>query len=345
MLSASGLHALVVGVNGQDGSYLAEHLLSSGWRVTGIGRQPESRFLSADTPGYTYVCADIGVDRNALPAILARTRPDRIYHLAAIHGASGFVYEDHWQDALQVNTGSVHQVLEYIRNEHPDARLLYASSVKAFDANPPPVTHEGLPRASTCLYSITKNASADLIAYYRRQHGVRASVLFLFNHESPRRPNHFVLPRITGMLAAAMRGEAPAEPLRSLNFACDWGSSAEFMELGARLLEAPENQDYVMATGRTWTGLEFTRELFGLAGLDWREHVSVSESPDPSFAATFRADISRMISVLGYGPKSTPLDVAAWILRENYGLEVGLPGTTEALDRDQNSSWTARFQR
>jgi len=316
----SGRRALVIGVNGQDGSYLAEHLLDRGWRVIGIGRQADSRFIADGTPNYTYVAADISRDREVLPDLLVRARPDRVCHLAAVHGASGFVYEDHWQDALQVNTGSVHQILEYIRSTNPDARLLYASSVKAFDGVPPPITHEDLPRNSTCLYSITKNAATDLIGYYRRHHGVRATVLFLFNHESPRRPGHYVLPRITAMLAAALRGKPPGEPLRSLNFACDWGSSAEFMQLGARLLEAPQNQDYVMATGRTWTGLEFTRELFARAGINWAAHVPVVETPDKSFSAPFRADISRMTGVLGHGPQLTPLDVAAWILSANHGL-------------------------
>lgn len=314
--------ALVIGVNGQDGSYLAEYLLRLGWRVTGLGRQATSRYIPDGTPGYTYVSADLSRDRDALPVILTGSRPDRVYHVAAIHGASGFVYEDHWQDALQVNVGSVHQVLEYIRTANSGARLLYASSVKAFDAQPPPVTHERLQRHSTCLYSITKNASADLITYYRRQHGARATTLFLFNHESPRRPDHYVLPRITAMLANAMRGRASPEPLRSLNFACDWGSSAEFMELGARLLEADDNQDYVMATGRTWTGLGFTRELFARAGLNWCDHVSIDEPADESFVAPFRADISRMISVLGHGPQQSAVDVAAWILSEKHGLKL-----------------------
>jgi GDPmannose 4,6-dehydratase len=127
-----------------------------------------------------------------------------------------------------------------------------------------------------------------------------------------------------------MRGEPSVEPLRSLNFACDWGSSSEFMELGARLLEAEDNQDYVVATGRTWTGLEFTRELFARAGLDWRDHVAVEEPADESFSAPFRADISRMINVLGHGPQQSALDVAAWILSENHGLMLAPSRATDA---------------
>ncbi|CFX56035.1 putative GDP-mannose 4,6-dehydratase [Candidatus Filomicrobium marinum] len=318
----TGLRSLVIGANGQDGSYLAEHLLRCGCRVVGLGRQAQSRFIPGTTPGYTYVPVDLSRDRETLPDLLVRSRPDRIYHFAAVHGASGFAYEEHGQDALQVNIGSVHQVLEYIRTTNPEACLLYASSVKAFNAKPAGRVHEELPRHSTCLYSITKNAATDLIGYYRHHHNVRATTLFLANHESPRRPSHYVLPRITQMLAAALSGEQPSDPLRSLNFSCDWGSSAEFVELGTRLLEVSPNQDYVMATGRTWTGFELVRELFSLAERDWQNHLPVLEPIDTSYAATFGADISRMVSVLGYGPQKNALDVALWILAENHGLHL-----------------------
>lgn len=322
----TGLRALVLGVNGQDGSYLAEHLLRRGCLVTGLGRQPQSRFIPDVATGYTYASIDLSRERETLPDLLLRSRPDRIYHFASVHGSSSFAYEEHGQDALQVNVGSVHQVLEYIRTEHPRARLLYASSVKTFNAKGPEHIHEELPRHSTCLYSITKNAATDLISYYRRHHDVRATTLFLFNHESPRRPSHYVLPRITELLAASLRGERPGNPLRSLNFSCDWGSSAEFVDLGARLLEHSQNQDYVMATGRTWTGLEFIRDLFSLAERDWQHHVPVLEPIDKSYAATFHADISRMVHILGHGPRHDALDVALWILSANHGL---------TLSRDQ----------
>lgn len=316
----TGLRTLVIGANGQDGSYLAEHLLRRGCLVVGLGRQPQSRFIPGTASGYTYVPVDLSRDRETLSDLLVRSRPDRVYHFAAVHGPSGFAYEEHGQAALQVNVGSVHQVLEYIRTTNPGARLLYASSVKAFNSKPAGRVHEELPRHSTCLYSITKNAATDLIVYYRHHHNVRATTLFLLNHESPRRPGHYVLPRITQMLAAALRGERPGDPLRSLNFSCDWGSSAEFVELGARLLEGAPNHDYVMATGRTWTGLEFVRDLFSLADRDWQDHVPVLASIDTSYAATFHADISRMVRILGCGPQKDALDVALWILAENHGL-------------------------
>lgn len=312
--------ALVIGVNGQDGSYLAEHLLEQGYDVTGAGRQPASRYVK-DHPAFRYAGLDL-TQPGALLALLRAYHPDHIYHVAAIHGAAGFVYEDKWQDALAVNLGSVHICLEYMRLEAPKARLLYASSLKAFGALPPETVSEQSPRRSTCLYSITKNAANDLIGYYRVQHGARATVLYLFNHESPRRPGHFVLPRIVQLLADSMGGKKPAGSLRSLDFVCDWGSSAEYMALGKALLEDERNQDYVMATGRTWRGEEFAQALFERAGLDWRQHVTLEQVTAAATAPNYRADISRLIDVIGHGPRQSAIDVAAWILRENHGLEI-----------------------
>lgn len=316
-MAAGPSRAIVLGVNGQDGSYLAEALLAAGVAVTGVGRQPASRYLS-EGPLFRFVSLDLA-QGNDLPALLGEVRPERIYHVAAIHGAAGFFYEDKWQDALTVNVGSVHHCLEYARKVG-GARLLYASSVKAFDAETPEVVSEDLVRKSTCLYSITKNATADLIDYYRKRHGIRASTVFLFNHDSPRRPPQFFLPRVTAILARALRDEPQDEVLRSLDFACDWGSAAEFMQISRDLLESDANRDYVLATGKTWTGLEFTAALFRLAGLDWQRYVKLEKAPGSEPVRMFRADISRLIATLGRAPRQSALDVARWILQENHGL-------------------------
>jgi len=312
--------SLVIGVNGQDGSYLAEQLLREGASVVGIGRQPASRYVAPQV-GFSYRQLDL-TEPTALTHLLSSVRPRRIYHVAALHGASGFVYEDKWQDALAVNLGSVHVCLEHIRLSTPDTRLLYASSLKAFGSPPPAVINEGVLRRSTCLYSITKNAATDLIDYYRINHGARATVLYLFNHESPRRPPHYVLPRIAALVAGAYAGQRPAGRLHSLDFVCDWGSSAEYMEIGYRLLEEPMNQDYVVATGRTWDAKEFVSTLFQRAGLDWRDFVEVAVPMIGRPAHTYQADISRLIGVLGYGPRKSAIDVACWILKEGHGIEV-----------------------
>ena len=199
---------------------------------------------------------------------------------------------------------------------------MYASSLKAFGSPPPATVSEDSPRISDCLYSITKNASADLIDYYRRTHGARSTTLYLFNHESPRRPENFFLPRVVNSLAAAMLGQSDDTTLASLDFACDWGSAKEFMTLGRQVLESPENQDYVVATGKTWTGLEFVEALFLKAGLDWRDHLTVAKTPGSELIVPYHADISRLNRVVGHGPAVDALGVACWILRERHQLEL-----------------------
>ncbi len=319
--------SLVIGVNGQDGSYLAEHLLARGQEVVGLGRQVAARHVGFDQH-FTYRALDL-TDGEALAALLTDIQPARIYYLAAVHGAADFIYEEIWQAALKVNLGAVQICLEYLRNAAEPARLLYASSLKAFGDRPPAIVSETSPRLSSCLYSITKNGAFDLIDYYRRQHGVQATVLFLLNHESPRRPAHFFLPRLTAMLAAALKGEARGEPLKSLDFACDWGSSAEFMTIATRLLDQGDHQDYVLGTGKTWTGLEITEALFAAANLEWRDHVDLEKLPGSAPIHRFRADIGRLEATLGAGPRVTALDVARWILAENHGLILGdQPNTT-----------------
>ncbi len=320
--------ALVIGVNGQDGAYLAEHLLGQGVTVTGIGRQPAPRHVAAQ-PGFAYRQLDLAAPGD-LPRLLAETAADEIYYLAAVHGAAGFAYEAEWQAALQVNLGSLQLCLEHLRRHAPVCRLLYASSVKSFGEPPPPVVSETTPRASHCLYAITKNAATDLIGYYRARHDLRASVLFLFNHESPRRPAHYFMPRLVELLARALRGEPPGPALRSLDFACDWGSSLEYMQLARALLARPDNQDYVLATGRTWTGRDFTEALFARAGLDWQDHVQLEEPPGTRSFPTCQADISRLRAVLGAGPQVSALDVAAWILEVNHGLRLTQASTMSA---------------
>ena len=117
--------ALVLGVNGQDGSYLAESLLARGWSVHGAGRQAESRWLDV-AKNFTYHELDLN-DIGALSALLKTLRPGFIFHMAAVHGASGFSYEDHWLETHAVNTLAAHAVLEHLRCDAPDGAMIYIS--------------------------------------------------------------------------------------------------------------------------------------------------------------------------------------------------------------------------
>ena len=320
MASGEQLKALIVGVDGQDGSYMAEHLIDRGLSVVGIGRR-KAPHISADGGRFQYERCDLR-DAEAVKALLAIHRPDRLYHLAAVHGASGYTYEDGWQDALAVNLGVVHLLLDYIRTTDQQARLLYASSLKSFRH---PVTAHCCGRYATALrlpvfdYEKRSRRSDRLLPRRARRPSDRTLPV------QPRipSPSPQLLPRVTAMLAAAIQGRSGENSLASLDFACDWGSAREFMHLGAALLENEANRNYVMATGRTWTGAEFIDALFQTAGLDWSRHVKIRKPVGSEPVHFYQADISRMKAVLGRGPSIDALDVARWILRENHAIDLG----------------------
>ncbi|MGQ0532408.1 MAG: GDP-mannose 4,6-dehydratase [Caulobacteraceae bacterium] len=321
--------ALVLGANGQDGSYLAEALLTRGAAVWGIARQAESRWVRA--PGYIHAAMDLR-DEEALARLLREVDPHEIYHLAAVHGASGFAYEPVWRDALAVNVGVLHACLEHVRLSAPSTRVFYASSLKAFGKTPPQVIGSDTPRVSECLYSITKNAASDLIDYYRAEHGVRADIGFYFNHDSPRRPAHYFLPRLVAQLAHAISDPGGSEPLplATLDFSCDWGSSAEFMDLTVDLLRSESASDCIFATGVAWRASDLADELSRRAGLASERWLRVRDQSDSNSGAQCRADLASLRGAVGRVPQADGLDVALWILRETHGIDLGEQGARRA---------------
>jgi len=321
---------LILGSNGQDGSYMAEVLLGQGRDVVGVARQDQSRWVSH--PRFRHVQLDLA-DAEGLGRLLQEVGPARIHALAAVHGSSGYAYEPSWRDALNVNVGSVHTCLEHIRSRDPQARLFMASSLKAFGEPPPPIIDESTPRRSTCLYGITKNAAAELVEYYRSRHGVWASIGYFFNHDSPRRPADYFLPRLVAQLAAHLNGEAQTAPVWTLDFWCDWGSSLEFMSAAARLIELDAPDDVVMASGVVLHAAELADSLTHAAGVelgDWLQCTTPRSTERTPPSPAFRARLDRL-RLLAEAPKSDGLDVALWILRERHGIDLPRP-----TDRGQN---------
>jgi GDPmannose 4,6-dehydratase len=296
--------ALVLGANGQDGSYLCEILSVRGYDVIGSGRRATARWpVAADN--YRYQGCDLA-DTTALAALLKAVAPDFVFHFAAVHGAQGFDYESVWREAHCVNTLSVHAILEYVRKDRPGCALIYASSAKAFGDPLPAEIDESTPRRSSCIYSITKNAAHALIDYYRARHGVKASVLYLFNHESPRRGPDYFIPRIARALEKA-RTQGGKSEIHSLDFACDWGDAREYMEITADIAERGLGQDYVLATGRTWTGREMVGALFARHGLNHADFLV--EKAAPATPRSYRASNGRLRQRLGRAPTRDILDV------------------------------------
>lgn len=308
--------ALVLGVNGQDGSYLAESLLARGWSVHGAGRQPESRWLG-DARDFSYHALDLN-DLGALSALLKTLRPGVIFHMAAVHGAAGFSYESHWQEAHSVNTLAAHAALEYLRCDAPDAVMIYASSSKAFGLTLPPMITESTPRSSTCIYSTTKNAATDLIGYYRQRHGIRASVVWTFNHESPRRGAEYFIPKIVTILANSILDPGFVGRIATLQFASDWGDAAEYMDIVADIAEKAPGNDFILASGTTWAARNFVEILFQRYQLRSEEHLIEQQVPPATCIANWHADPSALRNALGRTPQRSIFEVCDEILKCNH---------------------------
>lgn len=295
------MRALVLGVNGQDGSYLAEELLRAGYTVVGAGRQPESRYVRPDS-SFVYIEADLE-NAEAVGCLLREARPDAIYHMAAVHGPAGFNYEETAAAALCVNTVLVQLLLEYLRLAQKPVSLTCAGSAKQFGARLPETVDEASPRRADCLYSISKNTANDLLRYYREKHNVRAGMIYYWNHESPRRSPEYFIPVLLEALTCAVRGEKRKTRFRSLDFWCDWGSAEEYMHLTRLVAEKAPEQDVIMASGRTVYGGWLAETLFSMFGRCWRDFLDCQDTPrDVGVLPPWRVNNGALRAIVGTVP-------------------------------------------
>jgi GDPmannose 4,6-dehydratase len=296
----------VIGVNGQDGSYLAENLLRRGYDVVGVGRDDASRYLEA-TKGFTYERSDIA-DLGSFEKLVRRVAPDVAFHFAAIHGAAGFEYESVWRDMMAVNVLSLHVLLEHARVERRSLRIVYAGSSKIFPTPLVGTITEATPARATCLYSIGKIASRDLVMHYRERHGIAATNLVLFNHESVRRPASYFLPTIARSIVAAKRDRAFTTHVKTLDFRIDWSSAAELMDLSINIAETSDVAEVVMASGTTLHGRVAVEQLFARHGLDSRDHI-VEALPRSDPGPKFHVGIDRLAAAAGRRPQLSLFDI------------------------------------
>ncbi|MGB6067928.1 MAG: GDP-mannose 4,6-dehydratase [Desulfomonilaceae bacterium] len=297
--------SLVLGVNGQDGSFLAEILTGRGNKVCGLGRQPTSRYI-LDGLSFRYLPCDLR-DQDKLKRVLDEAMPDEIYHVAAVHGPAGFSYEAIWGDVLDLNVKSLHTVLEYARRENRDIRIFYASSAKVFGTPLKGRISIESAKRHDCLYSVSKLAAENLLDYYRTAHGIHASIAYLFNHESVRRPSSYFIPTVMSALASAIHRRDSRTEIYTLDFYCDWGCAQEYMEMATELIQATTPSDLIFATGKTWYGRDLVKELFASYGLHYCKHL-LERAPklDPVY---FQVDIDETVRHLGRIPQRDILDV------------------------------------
>ena len=290
--------SLVLGVAGQDGSILAEELVTSGREVLGLGRR-ETFPYPIDSPFFAYRQLDLS-EPEELDRCLREFEPDEVFHVAAVHGSAGFPYEEVWGNALDVNTKSLHRVLEYARLHKPQLRVFYASSAKIFGPALQGRVDLSTPRHGSCLYSITKMASGQLASYYEKVHGIKTTVAILFNHESERRPSSFFVPKICKAVSAALANPQYRVSLHTLSFHCDWSSAKDFMRMAICAVEAGCGGEMIFASGVTWHGRDFVQQLFARHGLDYARHV---EAPALVESPCFEVDMEATRRQLPIGPR------------------------------------------
>ena len=313
--------ALVLGVNGQDGSFLAELLTLRGYRVLGVDIQDSTSLLPGD-PNFTYEKLDL-CNTAALNTLLRRYQPEVVFHVAAVHGSAGTMYETIWQDMLLVNMGSVQVVLEYLRLDAPQAAFIYANSAKVFGPVYPQQITENSPKRSSCLYTVTKMGASDLISYYRDRYKIRGSNIFLFNHESERRPPGFFISKLTAILAAALRDPSYQGSVYTLDFECDWGSAEEYMDIAIDIAEKAAGEDFVLGSGIAWKAREFAEKLFLKRGLNYRNHV-LEENRKPaaeSLRISYQVTVDKLEEAISRRPKRSILEVCDDILYHKYGID------------------------
>jgi GDPmannose 4,6-dehydratase len=298
--------ALITGITGQDGSYLAELLLDKGYEVHGLVRRaatPSTERIAHILDRVHLVVGEM-TDQVSLIDAVEESQPDEVYNLAA----QSFV-ADSWR--VPVFTGDVDglgvtRILEAVRRVKPEARFYQASSSEMFGRVHETPQSETTPFHPRSPYGVAKVQGHYITLNYRESFGMHATSGILFNHESPRRGLEFVTRKITYGAARIKQGAQSELRLGNLDSKRDWGFAGDYVEGMWRMLQQDESGDYVLATGETHTVQEFVAEAFGRVGLDWEKHVVV----DPRFVRPAEVDLllgdaTKAKRVLGWEPKTT----------------------------------------
>ncbi len=309
--------ALITGITGQDGSYLAELLLSKGYTVHGMIRRSssfntdrlESIYQDPHESGARMFLhyGDLH-EAVTLVNLLHRIRPDEVYHLGAqSHVRVSFDQPEYTGDVTGIGTI---RLLEAIRAAELDTRFYQASSSEMFGATPPP-QNEDTPFYPRSPYGAAKVYSYWVTRNYREAYGMFAVNGILFNHESPRRGETFVTRKITRAVARIAAGRQEHLYLGNLDAVRDWGYAMEYVEAMWRMLQTDEPDDYVVATGTAYTVRDFVQLAFSQAGLDWERHVKYDPRYErPTEVDALIGDATKANTLLGWKPVVHTPDLA-----------------------------------
>lgn len=304
--------ALICGITGQDGAYLARLLLGKGYRVIGTSRDAQVNSLrSLDLLGLrdeVEVLSMAPNDFRSVLQVLARVEPDEIYNLAGQSSVS--LSFDQPVETLESVTIGTLNLLEGIRFLGASIRFYNAGSSECFgDTNNLPANEETAFRPRS-PYGVAKAAAFWEVANYREAYGLYACSGVLFNHESPLRPERFVTQKIVRTACRIARGDGARLRLGNLDVARDWGWAPEYVEAMWSMLQQAQADDFVIATGQTYRLERFVEETFAAVGLNWRDHVDTDATLlRPTDLRISRSDPSRARERLGWSARTAMPDV------------------------------------
>ena len=304
--------ALITGITGQDGSYLAELLLSKGYEVHGLIRR--SSTFSTSRIDHLYIdphepesklflhYGDLS-DSSQLTNLFYDIKPDEIYHLGAqSHVRVSFDMPEYTGDIVALGTT---RLLEALRRSGIKAKFYQASSSDMFGMSPPPQS-EATPFQPRSPYAVAKVHSYWMTVNYRDGYNLFTCNGILFNHESPRRGETFVTRKVTRAIAGILAEKQQSLHLGNLEAKRDWGYAPEYVETMWLMLQQEEPDDYVIGTGESHSVREFVEEAFDYAGLDWKKYVKIDPRYfRPTEVELLLADYTKAKKELGWSPKVT----------------------------------------
>lgn len=313
--------ALITGITGQDGSYLAEFLLERGYQVFGLLRRsssPRTERIEHLLDRVELLSGDL-LDQGSLMRALGEAQPHEIYNLAA----QSFVPTS-WTEPVftaEATALGVMRLLEAMRHICPDARFYQASTSEMFGSAPAP-QHEDTPFHPRSPYGVAKVFAHWATVNYRESYGTYAASGILFNHESPRRGPEFVTRKVSKAVARISLGKQEKVQLGNLQSRRDWGHARDFVRAMWAMLQLDEPQDFVIATGQTHTVGDLCQLAFDVVGLDWREYVESDASLlRPAEVDHLVGDASRARATLGWKPETTFAELIREMVETDIRLE------------------------
>lgn len=316
------MKALIAGATGQDGAYLAAHLLALGHEVVGTTRDAGSadtgRLRALGIDGRLKLVSMLPSDYRSVLRTLAQHRPDHIYFLAG-QTSVGLSFDQPVEAIESIATGTLN-VLEAIRFVSPEIRLFNAGSSECFGDTGMTHASEQTPFRPLSPYAVAKVTAQNLVTNYRIAYGLYACTGILFNHESPLRPDRFVTQKIVRGAHAVAAGKAKQLSLGNLDISRDWGWAPEYVTVMAKMLTPDSPTDLVIATGRSVSLSYFVERAFRNFKLDWREFVQVDD------ALRRPSDIH-----YGAGDPSLAAQVLGW--RAQYDVDYVVDQMCEAVAR------------